>query len=112
MTDFSELQCEVCRVGAPSVTTEELQEFLRTYSAWQQVEVDGVPRIQRSYGFSNFVEALDFTNRVGQLAEEQAHHPALLTEWGKVTVAWWTHKIHGLHLNDLVLGAKTDALYV
>ena len=61
--------------------------------------------------FGNFVDALAFTNRVGQIAEEEDHHPALLTEWGKVTVSWWTHKIRGLHRNDLIMGAKTDELY-
>ena len=111
MTNFSELQCEACRAGAPPATTEELQEFLRTHNSWQQVEVDGVPRIQRIYVFSNFVDALNFTNRVGHLAEQESHHPALVTEWGKVTVSWWTHKIHGLHRNDLIMGAKTDTLY-
>ena len=111
MTDFSKLQCEACRAGAPSVTTEELQSFLQTHRRWYQIEVDHVPQIQRVYIFSNFVNALDFTNQVGNLAEEEGHHPALVTEWGKVTVTWWTHKIHGLHRNDLIMGAKTDTLY-
>jgi 4a-hydroxytetrahydrobiopterin dehydratase len=57
------------------------------------------------------VEALDFTNRVGELAEQQGHHPAIITEWGKVTVTWWTHKIKGLHRNDFIMAAKTDRLY-
>jgi len=59
----------------------------------------------------NFVEALNFTNKVGALAESEGHHPALLTEWGKVTVTWWTHKIGGLHRNDFIMAAKTDQLY-
>ena len=111
MTNFSELQCEACRAGAPPAPGEELQEFLQAHSGWQQIEVDKVPRIQRIYAFNNFINALDFTNQIGQLAEEEGHHPALLTEWGKVTVSWWTHKIHGLHRNDLIMGAKTDRLY-
>ncbi len=63
------------------------------------------------YKFSNFVAALDFTNRIGALAEAENHHPALLTEWGKSTVTWWTHKIKDLHLNDLIAASKTDAIY-
>ena len=111
MTDYSELQCEACRAGSSPATTEELREFLQAHNSWQHIEMDDVPRIQRIYVFSNFIDALDFTNRVGHLAEEEGHHPALLTEWGKVKVSWWTHKIHGLHRNDLIMGAKTDNLY-
>src|SRR4029434_3522610 len=67
----------------------------------------GINRLERLYKFSNFAEALTFTNKVGELAEAEAHHPALLTEWGRVTVAWWTHKIRGLHRNDFIMAAKT-----
>ena len=67
-----------------------------------------MPRLERVFKLSNFAEALDLTNRIGALAEAQKHHPAILTEWGKVTVWWWTHKIRGLHRNDVVMAAKTD----
>jgi len=78
---------------------------------WQIVERDQIKRLERAFKFKNFVEALQFTNRVGELAEEEGHHPALLTEWGRVTVTWWTHKIKGLHQNDFIMAAKTDGLY-
>lgn len=77
---------------------------------WQPVVVDGILQLKCEFIFKNFVEALAFTNRVGALAEEIGHHPALLTEWGKVTVSWWTHKIKGLHRNDFILAARTDLL--
>ena len=77
---------------------------------WQIVQQDGVDRLQRVYPFKDFVAALAFTNRVGAIAEAEGHHPLLITEWGRVTVQWWTHKIGGLHTNDFVLAAKTDAL--
>jgi 4a-hydroxytetrahydrobiopterin dehydratase len=63
------------------------------------------------FRFATFADALQFTNVVGKLAEAEGHHPTLLTEWGKVTVTWWTHKIRGLHRNDFIMAAKTDALY-
>ncbi len=88
-----------------------MAELRREVPAWAVVEREGVPRLERTFPFRNFAEALRFTNRVGELAEEEGHHPALLTEWGKVTVAWWTHKIRGLHRNDFVMAAKTDRLY-
>ena len=68
-------------------------------------------RLRRVFSFDDFAQALEFTNRVGALAEEEGHHPALLTEWGRTTVTWWTHKIRGLHRNDFVMAAKTAVLY-
>jgi len=79
--------------------------------AWEIVERDGIKRLERVFTFDTFVQALAFTNKVGELAEEEGHHPALLTEWGKVTVTWWTHKIKGLHQNDFIMAAKTDQAY-
>ncbi len=76
---------------------------------WEIVEIDGINRLSRTFEFDNFADALSFTNKVGELAEKEQHHPAILTEWGKVTVSWWTHKIGGLHINDFVMAAKTDA---
>jgi 4a-hydroxytetrahydrobiopterin dehydratase len=78
---------------------------------WEVVEVEGILRLQRVFKHKNFAQALSFTNKVGELAEAEDHHPALLTEWGKVTVTWWTHKIKGLHRNDFIMAAKTDELY-
>jgi 4a-hydroxytetrahydrobiopterin dehydratase len=71
----------------------------------------GIPHLTRRFAFDNFAHALTFTNRVGDIAEQEGHHPALLTEWGKVTVSWWTHAIGGLHKNDFVMAAKTDEVF-
>ena len=103
-------RCVACRRDAPRVTEAEIAELRPEISDWQLVERDGIPRLERVFPFPSFVDALAFTNRVGALAEEEGHHPALLTEWGRVTVAWWTHKIRGLHRNDFIMAAKTDAL--
>jgi 4a-hydroxytetrahydrobiopterin dehydratase len=74
------------------------------------VERDGIQRLERAFNFPDFADALVFTNAVGDLAEQEGHHPALLTEWGSVAVTWWTHKIRGLHQNDFIMAAKTDQL--
>lgn len=108
---LAEARCVPCRGGQPPLSPGEVEELRREVPGWAVVERDGVPRLERAFPFRNFAEALRFTNRVGQLAEEEGHHPALLTEWGRVTVAWWTHKIRGLHRNDFVMAAKTDRLY-
>jgi 4a-hydroxytetrahydrobiopterin dehydratase len=110
MEKLSEQKCEVCRVGAPPATEEEIAHFRSQIPDWEILNVDGIKRLSRTYRLRNFAEALKFTNRVGELAEAEGHHPAIVTEWGKVTVQWWTHKIKGLHRNDLIMAAKTDAL--
>ena len=103
-------RCVACRRDAPRVTPEELAELQPQIPDWAVVERDGIPRLERDFRFPDFAGALAFTNRVGALAEEEGHHPALLTEWGKVTATWWTHKIRGLHRNDFIMAAKTDQL--
>ena len=102
--------CEDCRADAPTVNDDETQQLKAQIPDWKLVEEDGVQKLQRIFTFKNFAGALAFTNAVGELAESLDHHPALLTEWGSVTVTWWTHKIHGLHRNDFICAARTDAL--
>jgi 4a-hydroxytetrahydrobiopterin dehydratase len=104
------MQCVACRRDAPQATAAEIAGYLPQIPAWQIVEQDGIPRLTRVFTFPDFASALAFTNRVGALAEQEGHHPALLTEWGRVTVTWWTHKIRGLHRNDFIAAAKTDLL--
>jgi 4a-hydroxytetrahydrobiopterin dehydratase len=111
MVSLAQMNCEAPQRGGPSLGDQEISELHPQVSDWQIAEHDGVKRLVRVYKFKNFVEALAFTNQVGDLAEEQDHHPALLTEWGKVTVTWWTHAVNGLHRNDFIMAAKTDALY-
>jgi 4a-hydroxytetrahydrobiopterin dehydratase len=105
------MKCVACRADSPRVTEAEVAEFKPQIPAWQMVERNNIPRLERVFKFPNFAEAVAFTNRVAELAEAENHHPAILTEWGKVTVTWWTHKIKGLHRNDFIAAAKTDALY-
>jgi 4a-hydroxytetrahydrobiopterin dehydratase len=73
--------------------------------------VDGINRLQRVFKMKNFVAALDFANKIGEIAEDEDHHPMLIVEWGKVTVHWWTHVVKGLHKNDFIMAAKTDEIY-
>jgi len=111
MTSLAQFQCIPCRGGEPTLTGEEIACLTPEAPDWVVVERDGILRLERTFKFKNFVQALEFTNRVGELAEQQGHHPAILTEWGKVTVTWWTHKIKGLHRNDFIMAAKSDQLY-
>jgi 4a-hydroxytetrahydrobiopterin dehydratase len=111
MAALVEQKCVACRVGAPLVTDAESAELKPQIPEWQLVTRDRIARLERVFTFPDFAQALAFTDRVGALAEDEGHHPALLTEWGRVTVSWWTHKIKGLHRNDFIMAAKTDQLY-
>jgi 4a-hydroxytetrahydrobiopterin dehydratase len=111
MTKLSEMNCVPCRGDEPSLTDEEIEALKPQIPEWELFEHAGIKRLKRVFKFKNFVQALDFTNQIGELAEQQDHHPALLTEWGKTTVTWWTHAIKGLHTNDIIMAAKSDQIY-
>jgi 4a-hydroxytetrahydrobiopterin dehydratase len=110
MATLTNEKCTACRRDSPRVTEADIQELKPQIPEWTMAEADSVARLERVFRFSNFAQALNFTNRVGGLAEEEGHHPAILTEWGKVTISLWTHKIRGLHRNDFVMAAKINAL--
>jgi 4a-hydroxytetrahydrobiopterin dehydratase len=110
MSALTKEQCVACRSDSVPLTDAEIQDLQRQVPEWTIVQREGIRRIERAYRFTNFGEALAFTNRVGALAEAEGHHPAILTEWGQVTVTLWTHAIRGLHRNDFVIAAKVDSL--
>jgi 4a-hydroxytetrahydrobiopterin dehydratase len=104
-------KCTACRRDSPHVTDEEIEEFRPQIPDWQLTNEGGIPKLDRAFRFPNFEQALAFTNAIGQMAEAEGHHPRLTTEWGRVGVTWWTHKIRNLHRNDFIMAAKTDQLY-
>ncbi len=110
MTQLKQQKCEACSQNSPPVSKAEIEQLKPQIPDWKIIEHHGELRLERVYQFPDFKTALEFTNRVGDEAEQEGHHPALLTEWGKVTVTWWTHAISGLHKNDFIMAAKTDAL--
>jgi 4a-hydroxytetrahydrobiopterin dehydratase len=111
MEDLSQQKCTACHKDAPPVTEAEIEQLKPQIPDWTLLERDGQPRLERTYKLKNFKRSLEFTQRVGEAAEEEGHHPAILTEWGKVTVSWWTHAISGLHRNDFIMAAKTDRIF-
>lgn len=110
MTDLAEMKCISLHAGDRSLTDDEIDSFLQQLPHWHVQEVDGMKQLERSFKFTNFAEALAFTNKIGAIAEEQDHHPMIITEWGKVTLKWWTHKIGGLHKNDFIMAARSDRI--
>ena len=111
MNDLKLMSSAVPRIGGPPLSMAEAEVYLPQIPDWNIIEIDGIERLERQYKFNNFQEALEFTNRIGDLAEQEDHHPAILIEWGKVKVNWWTHAVGGLHLNDFILAAKSDQNY-
>lgn len=111
MNKLSNQHCEPCRTGSPKISAAMIEQYKPIIPEWKITSSKGMEQLEREFVFKDFREALEFTDRVGQIAEEEGHHPAILTEWGRVKVNWWTHKIGGLHLNDFVMAEKTDSLY-
>ena len=104
-------KCVACRRDSPKVTEQEITELHPGIPDWRLTEDDGIKRLDRSYKVGDFAQAMALATRVGEAAEEEGHHPRLTVEWGRVNVAWWTHKIKGLHRNDFVMAAKTDEIF-
>jgi len=111
MDSLNQQSCEACRADAPKISDEDLKILIPQIPDWAVIVVDGIMQLQREFDFRNFEQAMAFSNRVGDIAEAEGHHPAILTEWGKVTITWWSHKIRGLHKNDLIMAARTDQVY-
>lgn len=107
MTELAQKSCVACRGDVPPLKGAEIVELLSQLTGWQVVEEH---HLTKTYAFSNFVDALAWVNRLGEVAEKEGHHPDIYLSWGKVRVEIWTHKIDGLTESDFVLAAKADAL--
>ena len=108
MAGLSEKTCIPCRGGVPPLTTDEIRPLHAEVKDWAVVNDH---HIEREFKFPDFKRALDFVNKVGNIAEEQGHHPDIYLAWGKVQVKVWTHKIDGLTESDFILGARADAAF-
>jgi 4a-hydroxytetrahydrobiopterin dehydratase len=108
MTERAAKTCVPCRGGVPPLDRSEAERYLAEAPGWT-LQDDG-KRIERKFQFKNFEQALAFVNRVGELAEEEGHHPDLTFGWGYATVSLHTHKIKGLHENDFIMAAKINRL--
>lgn len=107
MSKLSSRECIPCRGGVPPLHGAEITALLKELNGWDVVEEH---HLLKSYKFKDFAEALAFVNRLGQLSEQQGHHPDISFGWGHATVTIWTHKINGLTESDFILAAKIDAL--
>lgn len=108
---LKEQSCEACRIDAPVVCADQIPTLMTQIPNWKLIEQDGVQQLTRLYKFKNFKDAWAFGEKLMLLSEDEGHHPAILVEWGKVRVNWWSHSIKGLHKNDFIMASKTDALF-
>jgi 4a-hydroxytetrahydrobiopterin dehydratase len=111
MNELEQMHCTAVTTSTPKFSDREISEYKSKLPEWRVYEKEGELRLERGFSFKDFNQAIAFTNKVAQAANEEDHHPAILTEWGKVTVSWWTHRIKGLSMNDFIMAAKTDKLY-
>lgn len=111
MTQLTGRRCIACRRDSPPATDSEMAELSPQVPDWDLVTEDGIPKLDRVFRFKDFEQALNFTKAVGKAADDEGHHPRLVTEWGRVRVTWWTHKIRNLHVNDFIMAAKSDGIY-
>lgn len=105
--DLASKTCVPCRGGVPPLAGEELKQYERQVPGW---EVVSGHHLHRAFAFPDFRQALEFVNRVGEVAEQQGHHPDILLAWGKAEITMWTHKIDGLTESDFILAAKISQL--
>ncbi len=112
MAKLSEMTIVPPESGEGALSAERITELHAQIPTWTIVERAGVQHLERTFECPDFASALAFTHEIGRLAEQQDHHPRITTEWGKVTVTWWTHKVGGLHRNDFVSAARTDEIFV
>jgi 4a-hydroxytetrahydrobiopterin dehydratase len=106
--DLASQTCVPCRGGVPPMKGVELRRIQQLVPQWNVVNEH---HITRTFTFPDFKQALDFVNRVGEVAEDQGHHPDILLGWGKTEITLWTHKIDGLTHSDFIMAAKIDQLY-
>lgn len=107
MSDLANRVCVPCKGGVPPMTREQIREFLPQLNGWG---VEGEHHLTRTFSFPDFVKALNFVNKVGEIAEKEGHHPDIYLAWGMARVEIWTHKINGLTESDFILAAKIDQL--
>ncbi|MFN7036415.1 MAG: 4a-hydroxytetrahydrobiopterin dehydratase [Bellilinea sp.] len=111
MSELSREQCVKPQKSTPPLSNNEIDNLLPLAEGWLVIDSEEVPKLQKTFRFKRYKEALDFVVAVGLSADEQDHHPKITVEFGKVTVEWWTHVVNGLHRNDFIMAAKTDEIY-
>ncbi len=107
---LAQQNCVACDNSAEPVTEVAVKQLLAELPGWQLESSAGVNKVVKAYVVKDFSTAAALAQAIAKLADQHDHHPALIVAWGSLTVQWWTHSINGLHTNDFIMAAKTDAL--
>lgn len=111
MSLLATAECESCNRLAQKLTLAEIESLVELTENWSTIHEEGIDKVQRTFPMKSYAQAISFTSAIGQLAESQNHHPAILLEYSTVTVTFWTHIINGLHKNDFIMSAKVNCLF-
>jgi 4a-hydroxytetrahydrobiopterin dehydratase len=111
MAELAQMHCSPLKAGTATLTETEISRLTADLPGWQVFIKDGEPRLEKIYKFQDYPQAIAFANQVANAAIIEDHHPVILLEYGKVTVTWWSHIIHGLHQNDFIMAARTEQLF-
>ena len=111
MSNLPTMKCIACQPGAPTVSEAEKADLSKEVPDWSITTEQGIDKLDRTFDFPDFKTAMEFTLKVGEIAESEDHHPLIQLEWGRVRVFWWSHTIKGLHRNDFIMAAKTDKMF-
>jgi 4a-hydroxytetrahydrobiopterin dehydratase len=103
---LTQKKCIPCEAGTPSLEEEKVNELLKEIPAWQLKN----GHLYRKFKFKDFVEAMNFVNKIAEIAENEGHHPDFAVHYNKVEIELWTHAINGLSENDFIVAAKIDKL--
>jgi 4a-hydroxytetrahydrobiopterin dehydratase len=112
MNELMQERCVPCRGDTPKLSDDEIEELREEVPSWDVITEEGVKRLRRKYQFGSYGFALEFVNQVGQMAQEEDHHPVICFDPKSVTITWWTHAIGGLHRNDFIMAAKSEQAYL
>lgn len=112
MSKLAGLTCVACSKSAKTLYSDEISVLMLEIKGWELIFDSGIKKLKRVFKVKNYTEALEFTNKVAELAESLNHHPQIILEYGSVTVIWWSHIIQGLHNNDFIMAYKTSQLSI
>ena len=108
--ELEKMSCDRCKVESLTISSNEAKRLIQFVPSWTLKSSELGHTLTRKFMFKTFADAFQFASKVAELADQQDHHPKLVIEWGKVSIFWWTHSVNGLHMNDFIMAAKTDAL--
>ena len=111
MIILSQQEISATPKGADKLSPEQVAQLMPQLPEWTIITIDTIEQLYRAYSLKDFNAAISFSNKIAAIADNADHHPRLSVEWAKLSVYWWSHSIGGLHLNDLVMAAKTDEIY-